>query len=272
DWHKPRIDLSVITNTRPRSLSRLLGSLTAARYFGDAVQVNINLEQTSDSETRRVASHFSWVFGVVHVRHRVIAAGLLPAVVEAWYPHNNNSYGVLLEDDVEVSPMLLFAEQDLLDSRTPYLSQVPCSWGAVYFPEHFREFHDYLALRLSESTHNISAIIVPDIRSNKWTRSWKKYFNELVYLRGYVMLYPNYDLSLATNHVEVGAHVKTDPADIPESVRKQYEVPLMPLPSVFSDRSASLLELPHGVLPEWDDIPVLDFWGVITSHQELVRR
>ncbi len=31
--------------------------------------------------------------------------GLLPAVVESWYPNSNHSYGLLLEDDVELSPL-----------------------------------------------------------------------------------------------------------------------------------------------------------------------
>lgn len=80
-------------------------SLTSARYFGDTVHLKVNLEQTADSETRQIVAHLSWKAGVLHVQHRVKAAGLLPAVVEAWYPNNNDSYGVLLEDDVELSPM-----------------------------------------------------------------------------------------------------------------------------------------------------------------------
>ncbi|KAF8478263.1 hypothetical protein JB92DRAFT_3048112 [Gautieria morchelliformis] len=178
-----------------------------------------------------------------------------------------------VEGRVPFDPRIMFAISDIPDFRTPYLFQVPCSWGAIYFPEHFREFHDYLALRLSEATHNITETIVPDIRSNRWTRSWKKYLNELVYLRGYVMLYPNYDLSLATNHVEIGVHVKGNPQDVPETVRRQYDVPLMPLPSFSREtRAPGLLELPGESLPAWDDLPVLDFWGTITSHEEITRR
>lgn len=177
-----------------------------------------------------------------------------------------------IEGRVPFDPRILFSENDIPDLRIPYLSQVPCSWGAVYFPEHFREFHDYLSLRLSETTHNISEVIVPEIRSNRWTRSWKKYFNELVYLRGYVMLYPNYNLSLATNHLEIGAHVKSGSQGVPEAIRRQYDVPLMPFPSSSGERRSGLLELPGASLPEWDDLPVLDFWGVMTSHQEIIRR
>ena len=29
----------------------------------------------------------------------------MPAIVESWYPKGNHSYGVFLEDDVEVSPL-----------------------------------------------------------------------------------------------------------------------------------------------------------------------
>ena len=190
--------------------------------------------------------------------------------VSLYQPRNLELRG---EGRVSFNPRILFAGLDLPDPRTPYLSQVPCSWGAVYFPEHFREFHDYLALRLSETTHNITEIIVPDIRSNRWTRSWKKYFNELVYLRGYLMLYPNYNLSLATNHVEMGTHVKTDPQEVPESIRRQYDVPLMGLSSLSSGaRFESLLALPGQSLPDWNELPVLDLWGTVTSHHEILRR
>jgi hypothetical protein len=65
----------------------------------------INLEQTSDTETMRLVQKFRWDHGVTVVHHRVIHGGLLPAVVESWYPHSNDSYGLLLEDDVELSPM-----------------------------------------------------------------------------------------------------------------------------------------------------------------------
>jgi hypothetical protein len=237
----------------------------------------------------------------------------MPAITEAWYPASNDSYGVFLEDDVELSPLfygwlkysilkyrysagerssrlfgvslyqqkalelrpegrrpfdahVLFDDLDL-DPSTPYLSQVPCSWGAVYFPEVWREFHLYLALRLSEMALGIADVVVPDARSNRWPRSWKKYFVELVYARGYLMLYPNYPAwrSFSTNHLEAGTHIRS--AVLVDAKRKaQFEVPLAP-------RSVSLLEgLPHGRLPGWPSLPVLDLWGSVTSEDELVER
>lgn len=53
----------------------------------------------------QMVDHFEWEHGSVFAHHRVIHGGLLPAVVESWYPHSNHSYGLLLEDDVELSPL-----------------------------------------------------------------------------------------------------------------------------------------------------------------------
>ncbi|KAG8713980.1 hypothetical protein FRC11_010312 [Ceratobasidium sp. 423] len=106
-WDKPRIELAVITHDRPWSLRRLLDSVKQAHYFGDKVNVVINLEQTADQETRQIAEGFTMgpIDGHVAVRHRIVYAGLMTAVVESWYPHGNHSYGVMLEDDVELSPL-----------------------------------------------------------------------------------------------------------------------------------------------------------------------
>ncbi|KAH7914819.1 hypothetical protein BJ138DRAFT_999156 [Hygrophoropsis aurantiaca] len=320
DWNAPEITIIVITNNRPNSLHRLLDSLKNACYFGNNIGLRINMEQTADSETLRLVRDFSWEHGSLFINHRVIHGGLLPAVVESWYPHSNDSYGLLLEDDIEVSPLFyawakmailrysnncsqlfgislyqqknielrpegrlpfnartLFTNHDLREPTTPYLSQIPCSWGAVYFPQHWREFHDYLALRLSEHSMTIHEHIVPDVRSNKWTKSWKKYFIELVYLRGYVMLYPNFDnfVSLSTNHLEIGSHVKNQPED--EYLRKQdlFLLPLMPLcdrASVTTSCTSGLLQLPNQTLPQWSALPALDLKGSLSSVDALVRQ
>ncbi|BGP42826.1 hypothetical protein JCM10449v2_006838 [Rhodotorula kratochvilovae] len=317
-FHTPRIDLSVVTNDRPVSLHRLLSSLQTAYYFGDDVSLAVNLEQTADRLTHRLVDDMRWPHGSFALRHRILLGGLMPAIVESWYPTSNDTYGVLLEDDVEVSPLFygwlkfailqyrytlagrrasprmfgvsLYQQKNIelrpegrqpfdahklfeglsLHPTTPYLSQIPCSWGAAYFPEHWREFHAFLALRLSELALPISEPLVPAIRSNKWPRSWKKYFIELVYLRGYTMLYPNYPdfESLSTNHLEKGTHVKT--ARVDEKKKAMFEVPLL-------DRDASLLDtLPGGAgherLPEWDALPALDLWGALASEHELLER
>ncbi|KAJ7581006.1 hypothetical protein C8J56DRAFT_254170, partial [Mycena floridula] len=314
NWHIPSIDIGVITHSRPQSLERLLTSLQGARYFGDRLHLRIQMEDSSDDQTLRIVDSFQWEHGVSSVNHRIAHGGLLNAVVESWYPQGNHSYGLLLEDDVELSPLwyawlkmtLLryrygqpenmspqlfgislyqqknlelppkgrrpFNAQDLfatheLHPATPYLSQIPCSWGAVYFPEHWREFHQYLSLRLSWST---KIEMVQNVRSNQWTRSWKKYFIELVYLRGYVMLYPNFDgfVSLSTNHLEVGSHVK----DQSKARKELFTLPLMQLPEENKrEANASLpliQDLPNGTVPRLAVLPVLNLTGSIASGLE----
>ncbi|KAM0786797.1 hypothetical protein ACM66B_002231 [Microbotryomycetes sp. NB124-2] len=325
-WHTPRIDLSVVTNNRAKSLKRLVTSLQQAEYYSDHVNLLINLEQTSDRATQKLTDGLAWPFGVITLKHRVVLGGLMPAIVESWYPASNDSYGVLLEDDVEVSPMFygwlkfsilsyrygtpdkrrdssrLFGislyqprnvelrpegrqpfdahalfESMSLSPTLPYLSQVPCSWGAVYFPEHWKEFHQYLSLRLSEVALPISDAIVPDIKSNRWPRSWKKYFIELVYMRGYLMLYPNYEnfVSLSTNHVEKGEHIHND--DDLLKRKSLFEVPLMDrrkatLRKNDKRHGVTLMDLPEGKLPAYQTMPVLDLWGSIATSEDLIDR
>lgn len=74
-------------------------------FYGDKVNIRINMDQTSDPETMHIAQEFEWFHGDMVLHHRVIHGGLLPAVVESWYPNCNDSYGLLLEDDIELSPL-----------------------------------------------------------------------------------------------------------------------------------------------------------------------
>jgi hypothetical protein len=150
---------------------------------------------------------------------------------------------------------------DLPFPYTPYLAATPCSWGAVYFPEHWREFHDYIIRRLSAAFTPLDTLIVPKVRSNFWKKSWKRFFIEFAWLRGYTMLYPNYDdfLAFATNHVEIGSHV----SDASAKARKRalFAVPLMSLNNSMS----SFLQLPAGELPDLDEVPVVDLHGHLSS-------
>ena len=176
------------------------------------------------------------------------------------------------------APRTTFSSVPNTHLNTPYLSQIPCSWGAIYFPAHWREFHDYLSARLSGSYSALSAeaVVAPGVRSNKWTRSWKKYFIEMAYLRGYVMLYPNFRdyISLSTNHLEVGSHVKDMPAEVYAQKRKLFLHPLMQRPLVTPGvpTSTGLLDLPDHEMPTWDKLPVLDLLGLMADEQTLVER
>ncbi|KAI9007527.1 hypothetical protein CLU79DRAFT_778384 [Phycomyces nitens] len=304
-WHTIRIQLVVITDRRPHSLSRLLQSSGRAHFLGDKVNLVVHMEQSADRVTKMLVNSFSWHHGEKTVRHRIRKGGLMPAIIESWYPNDNDDYAVLLEDDIEVSPLFyswskyailkyryeqsnpalygisLYSPRNLellpegrrpfdpalvleptYPPRMPYVSQVPCSWGAVYFPEHWREFHDYLTSRIEDlRQEHLLNITVPGSRSDRWKKSWKKYFIELVYLRAYVMLYPNFQHyeSFSTNHLEFGTHVKKARLQV---IIDNFRVPLM-------ERDTILDQLPNHRLPAFEGLPVLDLWGRLKTHDLL---
>lgn len=314
EWHRPEIKLVIITDRRPHALSRLFQSADRSYYLGDKIDLVVHLEQSSDAATRMLVNGLKWRHGTKILRHRIRKGGLMPAIVESWYPASDDEYAVLLEDDVEVSPLFyVWAKYSILQyryhqskenddlrqrlygvslysprnlelhpagrrpfhpdhvlvnhfpPRMPYVSQVPCSWGAVYFPEHWREFHQYLTARLADLDQPPKRlnITVPDSRSERWKKSWKKYFIELVYLRAYVMLYPNFQEfeSFSTNHLETGTHVKSTTKR--NNAIHSFLVPLM-------QRDTILAQLPNHRLPsEFQDLPVLDLWGYLRTHDAL---
>ncbi|KFH70962.1 hypothetical protein MVEG_03808 [Podila verticillata NRRL 6337] len=314
NWNTPQVKLVVITNNRPGSCIRLLRSLTHAHYLNDQVSLTLNMDAEADRVTIQMAGSFQWSFGEKFMRHRVRRGGLMLAVVEAWYPQGNHEYAVLLEDDVEVSPLFytwikynilryryspdshlyqrmfgvsmysqkfvethlagrapfnpedIFIETPEYELRTPFLLQLPCSWGAVYFPEHWREFHEYVADRLLDIEWNktsLQSVQIPNSRTNRWSNSWKKLFIEMIYMRGYVMLYPNFFnfTSFSTNHLEWGTHTKQQ-----RNSAGTFLVPLM------TDSERLLDDLPNRRLPDWDSLPVLDLWANLATSAELIKR
>ncbi|KAI8065705.1 hypothetical protein BC940DRAFT_326768 [Gongronella butleri] len=315
-WNRISIQLVIITDRRPHSLSRLLHSCSKSFFLGDKVDVTINMEQSADKVTHTLVQSYNWMHGKKTLRHRVQKGGLMPAIVESWYPRHDDDYGVLLEDDISLSPLFYtwlkynilkyrYSPVDAHDSmladrifgislysprnvelhlvgrrpfdptavlynstypaRIPYASQVPCSWGAVYFPQQWREFHAFLTAQLDDMAQNqVLNISLPMSRSDRWKKSWKKYLIQMVYLRGYVMVYPNYQdfESFATNHLETGTHVKSEKR---QRIIDSFLVPLMA-------RNTLLHQLPDQRLPDIAKMPILDLWGKLVSHDILQSR
>ena len=67
-----------------------------------SVPLSISLERNASPETHTVVGELDWPHGQVTVRHRVKQGGVLLAVTESWYPRNDDEYGILLEDDIEL--------------------------------------------------------------------------------------------------------------------------------------------------------------------------
>ncbi|KAF7154394.1 hypothetical protein RHSIM_Rhsim01G0215800 [Rhododendron simsii] len=294
-WNKMRISINIITQTRAKSLLRLLKSLTDAYYVGDEVPITFNMDSRVDEDTIKAVNSFAWPHGPKILKRRIIQGGLIRAVSESWYPSSDDDYGLLLEDDIEVSPYYyLWVKYALLayhydpqvslpelssislytprlvevvkerpkwnateffkkTPNTPYLHQLPCSWGAVFFPKHWKEFYVYMNMRFTENAKE-NPVQIPKSRTNGWQASWKKFLIDMMYLRGYVSLYPNFpeQASFSTNHMEPGAHISAKD-NVLKHDKSDFEVPL--LKEDFRNF------LPGGKLPSASKLPSLNLFN-----------
>ncbi|KAL7226043.1 hypothetical protein ACSBR1_021227 [Camellia fascicularis] len=174
DWNKMKISINTITQNRAYSLTRLLNSLNNSYYLGDEISITVNMDSKVDEPTIKLVNSFKWPHGPKTLRRRIIQGGLIRTISESGHPASNDDCGLLLEDDIEVSPYYyLWIKYALLKYQapvsdlssislymprlveaikespkwnaieffkhihpnTPYLHQLPCSWGALFFPK-----------------------------------------------------------------------------------------------------------------------------------------
>ncbi|KAG8494940.1 hypothetical protein CXB51_012336 [Gossypium anomalum] len=304
NWNRMRISINIITQSRAPSLTRLLKSLSDAYYIGDEIPISFNMDSKVDEATIKLVDSFEWLHGPKTFRRRIIQGGLIRAVSESWYPTSDDDFGLLLEDDIEVSPYYyLWIKYALLayhydpqvslpelssislytprlvevvkerprwnpteffnriHPNTPYLHQLPCSWGAVFFPKHWREFYVYMNMRFTEDA-KANPVQIPKSRTNGWQASWKKFLIDMMYLRGYVSLYPNFpnQASFSTNHMEPGAHISAKD-NVVRHDKADFEVPLL------TEDFRTLL--PNGKLPPASKLPSLNLFNQPVSLKGL---
>lgn len=299
-----RISINIITQDRAHSLARLLKSLSTAYYLDDEIPISFNMDNKVDEATLKLVQSFKWPHGPKILRRRIVQGGLIRAVSESWYPSSDNDFGLLLEDDIEVSPYYyLWIKYALLTyhydpqaplpelssislytprlievvkerprwngteyfkhihPNTPYLHQLPCSWGAVFFPKQWREFYVYMNMRFTADAKK-NPVQIPKSRTNGWQASWKKFLIDMMYLRGYVSLYPNFpnQTSFSTNHMEPGAHINAKDNVLDHS-KSDYEVPLL--------QDHFINYLPDGKLPPASKLPSLSLFNQAVSLRGL---
>ncbi|KAL6510928.1 hypothetical protein OROGR_022052 [Orobanche gracilis] len=304
NWNQMRLSISIITQNRAQSLTRLLKSLSNAYYLGDEVSITFNMDSKVDAATLKLVNSFEWPHGPKIIRRRIIQGGLIRAVSESWYPSSDDDFGLLLEDDIEVSsyyylwikyallayhydPQISMPELSSISlytprlvevvkerpkwnateffkrihPNTPYLHQLPCSWGSVFFPKHWREFYVYMNMRFTEDAKK-NPVQIPKSRTNGWQASWKKFMIDMMYLRGYVSLYPNFpdQASFSTNHMEPGMHINAKD-NVVRHDKGDFEVPLL-------SRDFRTY-LPNGKLPPASKLPSLNLFNQALSLKGL---
>lgn len=283
-------------------VKRIFNSIKNANYLGDQVDISILMDEKSDGLTTKFVNNLQWNIGNKQIRHRISSVHPMQVFAEAWYPSSDHEYAVMLDDRVELSESFyIWIKYNLLKYRysritnkqmfgislyspriidtdpsgrllllppsasgkSPYLMQVPCSSGSLYFPQHWREFHDYITARITDQAtvkrgsgnkHLFKDSLLTISKTNRWINSWRKYFDEMVYMRGYVMLYPSIHTSYSTLYINLNKKQKT----LYSSVEKLYNVPLSQT-------------LPTS-LPDLKDLPVLDLHGKPTDTDTLINR
>jgi hypothetical protein len=217
---------------------------------------------------------------------------------------DESEYAVLLEDDIEVAPsfyawlkyallMYRHGEPAARDPRLigvslytprivevarprrrldlfaelggqPFLQQLPCSWGALFFPEQWRAFRDYLLLRMTQEPPVV--VYMPGSVVHGWKGSWKKYLIELMYARAQWMLYPNFrnQTSFSTNHLEAGEHIAAKANSLSHKAQ-DFTVPLLGRDFVHQLPGQSLARL-QSLLPR------LDLFSNRTTDDDAVYR
>ncbi|KAG1052173.1 hypothetical protein G6F43_005671 [Rhizopus delemar] len=286
EWNSISIKIMVNVDKKHNNFERFLASLDKAYFMGDSVDLTLLMDYTTDHTIHQMASHYHWTHGHKYLRHRIAVAPKMARFAEAWYPSSNDEYAIMLDTELELSPHFyswakyatlsyrrsskhLFGislyRPELIETdpsgrrlfnerpKGSFLMQWPSHSGALFFPEHWREFHDYATTRLADREgFRLQEINVPESRSNEWKLSWRRYFEELAYLRPYVMFYP--PVSLSTRHVELRKKAQKEKY---KDALSLYHVPLMK-------------QMPS--MPAWEDLPMIDFYGQPTTMEIMKSR
>ncbi|KAI8997167.1 hypothetical protein BDB01DRAFT_770074 [Pilobolus umbonatus] len=304
NWNKPSVKIiAMVGGTRFTQMKRLLQSMKDAYYMGDRVDISILMDSKTNKAIHNYVNNYKWNTGHKLIKHRIAGVQLMQHYVESWYPSNEDEYGLILDDRMELSPayymwvkytLLMSRYSDtevakrligislysptVLDTdpsgrilftpsktvRTDYYRMQSTSLGALYFPEYWKEYHDYITSRLTDQSivkkghrHLMSKSVFDRIRSDKWVNSWRKYMDELIYMRGYVMLYSMKD-NYSTVHMNINK--KWREKGMSDIIDQLYNISL---------------KMRHTIkkLPPIDTLPIFDIWGqLVDSQQELINK
>lgn len=218
---------------RPKSLSRILGSIQNAHYPHKNIPLIISIDKSNDQEVVKVAESFNWNHGEKRIIEHSENLGLRRHILKCG--DLTEAYGsiILLEDDLFVSPYffnysaqaLNFYQDDrkiagislythlydetsfmrfcpLKDSADIFFLQIPSSWGQAWTQKQWSTFKNWY---LENSAQPITAEdgVPPNVLLWPET-SWKKYYFKFSIANDLYFVYP-YE-SLSTNFADIGTH------------------------------------------------------------------
>ncbi|WP_018757572.1 glycosyltransferase [Paenibacillus terrigena] len=237
--------LVAVGYNRPKSLQRLLESLTNAIYDGDAVPLIISIDQSGNSEVESIAKEFNWPYGEKVVVIQPERLGLRRHILQCGDYALQYGAVALLEDDLFVSPYFyryltqaiqkykdeesvagisLYSHLWNVNSNRPfipmddgmdgYFFQFAQSWGQVWTARMWLDFKCWYEQNngmISNEDGLPKAII-------QWPESsWLKYYIKYIVQSNKFFVYPR--ASLTTNFGDIGQHAQISSTS--------YQVPLL---------------------------------------------
>ena len=302
-WNFPQIDVVITTSQENTgTLYRLIESLLSAEYIQPSLPRLFITFNPNTTTTAILNLLKKWPADRLILRHQIAPLHTSwPGALQSWYPSDDDNYVLVLQDDVELSPWYMYwlhlslmryiysspmeqfsqslltgislqsayaKDQRTLDIRnvllmapmyagwlsysTPYVWQSTLFHSTLFFPAQWKEFHTYISLReyfgggLPSITQTLPSF-------SGMNMALEMYWLELLLARGYAILYPNFDdaASFAVQHTESPTAESKD------------EIPLLQWGAFFE-------QIGEG-LPDWEDLPVLDYDKRVVGWDQLER-
>ena len=202
-----------------------------------------------------------------------------------------------LNDSTPLEPPVLETDHAKRSSReahepTPFLWQAPNSNAALYFGEKWVELHSFLSARMYIQDPRLPTDQRPPPQNKVVSESypsWMEYFQELMRVRGYFLLYPHFpdsDDAIVTIHEElrqpppefskkrsppIADPPKLDPNEPFVTDPSAFEPILSPSPEAPLLVKNLIALLPYsGDLPQITKLPILSHEGNILSRQDAI--
>ena len=250
---KELIPIVIVAYNRPKSLNRLLVSLSKAIYNEYNIRLIISIDKGENKEVLRIAESFDWQNGEKEILYHKKKFGLRQHVLFCGNLVKQYDGIIMLEDDLYVardfysytvqalqfsknksyiSGISLYnyqynelcsepfiAREDGFDN---YYMQVASSWGQAWSKKQWTDFMNWYEKNRST---RLESRDFPTNVSNWPKSSWKKYFMKYLVENNTFFLFPR--VSLVTNFGDAGTHVNDSDVgyqvSLYQAINRQYK-------------------------------------------------
>lgn len=226
----------IVAYNRPRSLLRLLRSVSNANYPHKEITLIISIDKAeNNSEVLEIANNFDWQFGTKLVNYNEVNLGLRNHILKCGDISLEYGSVIVLEDDLYVSKNYYEYSKAALDfsfnkdyvggislynhklnvhnreefspiedGYDNWYFQFASSWGQAWSSQQWHNFKDWYTI-------NPKLELFKSIPANvtAWSnKSWLKFYIAYLINENKYFLYPK--ISLTTNFSDAGTHVGKD--------------------------------------------------------------